>query len=240
MLDLIKQQNADVLCFQEFFHSTDSTLYNNIGAMKALGYSHYYFCWEADGYKQWFGQAVFSRYPIVDSGMVRYPQPTQPETLLYADVLLGNDTVRFYTTHLQSVKFKTEDYQNFEEIKNRDDSLLQNSRNIFQKLRRGIELRALQSDIVKERLAASPHPFVITGDFNDVPNSYTYFKISDGLQDAFLKKGFGIGRTFSSLSPTLRIDHILTTPDFDVLQFNRHVRSLSDHYMIVADLKLLK
>src|SRR3954467_14600284 len=25
MLDLIKQQNADVLCFQEFFHSTDST-----------------------------------------------------------------------------------------------------------------------------------------------------------------------------------------------------------------------
>jgi endonuclease/exonuclease/phosphatase family metal-dependent hydrolase len=87
-------------------------------------------------------------------------------------------------------------------------------------------------------ISASPYPFVITGDFNDVPNSYTYFKISNGLQDAFLKQGFGVGRTFNALSPTLRIDHILTTPHFEVLQFNRQVRSLSDHYMIVADLRL--
>ena len=103
---------------------------------------------------------------------------------------------------------------------------------------RGIIFRAPQADFVKEEISKSAHPFVITGDFNDVPNSYTYFKISDGLQDAFLKKGFGIGRTFSALSPTLRIDHILTTKDFDVLQFNRQVKPLSDHYMIIADLKL--
>jgi endonuclease/exonuclease/phosphatase family metal-dependent hydrolase len=71
-----------------------------------------------------------------------------------------------------------------------------------------------------------------------VPNSYTYFTISRKLQDAFLKRGFGIGRTFSGLSPTLRIDHILATKEFEVLQFNRLVKPLSDHYMIVADLRL--
>ncbi|HUQ96249.1 MAG TPA: endonuclease/exonuclease/phosphatase family protein [Chitinophagaceae bacterium] len=238
MFDLIKQQGADVLCFQEFFHSTDSTLYNNIDPVKALGYPYYYYCWESDGDKQWFGQAIFSRYPIVDSGLLHYPRPGQPETLLHADVLVGRDTVRFFTTHLQSVKFQKQDYQNFEEIKNREDSLLQNSRNIFYKLKRGIVFRAQQADIVKEQLSRSPHPVVITGDFNDVPNSYTYFKISEGLQDPFLKRGFGIGRTFASLSSTLRIDHILVSPQFDVLQFNRQIRSLSDHYMIVADLKL--
>lgn len=238
MLDLIKQQAADVLCFQEFFHSTDSTLYNNIDAIKDLGYPYFYYTWDRDGYKQWFGQAIFSRHPIVDSGIIHYPPPTQPESLIYADILFANDTLRFYTTHLQSVKFKTQDYQSIQEIKNRDDSLLQNSRNIFHKLKRGTVFRARQAGIVKALISASPHPFVITGDFNDVPNSYTYFKISDGLQDAFLKLGFGVGRTFSSLSPTLRIDHILTTPDFDILQFNRQVKSLSDHYMIVADLKL--
>lgn len=237
MLDLIKQQNADILCFQEFFHSTDSSLYNNIGAVKAMGYPYFYYSWDRDGYKQWFGQAIFSRYPIVDSGKLHYPEPAQRETLIHADVLFGGDTLRFFTTHLQSVKFKRQDYENFEEIKNREDSLLQNSRNIFYKLKLGIIFRARQAGIVKGILSASPHPFVITGDFNDVPNSYTYFKISDGLQDAFLKKGFGIGRTFASLSPTLRIDHILATPDFEVRQFNRHVKSLSDHYMIVADLK---
>lgn len=240
MFDLIKQQDADVLCFQEFFTSTDSVLYDNITTIKALGFPYYYFCWDGDGYKQWFGQIIFSRYPIVDSGMLRYPPPSQPETLIHADLLVGGDTLRIYTTHLQSVKFKTADYERIQEIKNREDSLLQNSRSIFHKLRRGIVLRAHQSDIVKEQLSASPHPFVITGDFNDVPNSYTYFTISKGLQDAFLKKGFGIGRTFTALSPTLRIDHILTTKDFEVMQFNRQVKSLSDHYMIVADLQLKK
>lgn len=240
MLDLIKQQNADVLCFQEFYHSTDDRYYNNIDPIKAMGYPYFYYCWNGDGDLQWFGQAIFSRYPIVDSGKLSYPPPSQKESLLHADILVGADTVRFYTTHLQSVKFKTEDYEHFEEIKNRDDSLLQNSRSLFHKLRRGIVFRAQQADIVKNQLAASPHPFVITGDFNDVPNSYAYFKISDGLQDAFLKRGFGIGRTFASLSPTLRIDHILTTKNFEVQQFNRQVKALSDHYMIVADLKLKK
>ncbi len=238
MLDLIKQQNADVLCFQEFYHSTDSSLYNNIDAVKALGYPYFIYSWDRDGHKQWFGQAIFSRHPIIDSSVLHYPPPSQRETLIQADVLFGGDTLRFFTTHMQSVKFKRQDYENIEEIKNRDDSLLQNSRSLFQKLKEGVILRAQQAGIVKEILSVSPHPFVITGDFNDVPNSYTYFKISDGLQDAFLMQGFGIGRTFASLSPTLRIDHILTTTDFDVLQFNRQVKSLSDHYMIVADLRL--
>jgi endonuclease/exonuclease/phosphatase family metal-dependent hydrolase len=240
MFDLIKQQDADVLCFQEFFTSTDTVLYDNISTIQDLGYPYYYFCWNEDGDKQWFGQVIFSRLPIVDSGMMYYPPPSQHETLLYADVLYGRDTVRVYTTHLQSVKFNTEDYERVEEIKNRDDSLLQNSRNIFYKLKRSIVLRAPQADLVKDQISQSRHPFILTGDFNDVPNSYAYFKISDGLQDAFLKRGFGIGRTFTALSPTLRIDHILTTKDFEVLQFNRQVKPLSDHYMIIADLKLKK
>ena len=240
MLDLIRQQAADVLCLQEFYHSTDSTLYNNIDAIKALGYPYFYYSWDPDGGKQWFGQAIFSKHPIIDSSVIHYPSPGQRETLLQADVLFDDDTLRFYTTHLQSVKFKTQDYQSIQEIKNRDDSLLQNSRNIFYKLKRGTIFRARQAAIVKEIISISPHPFVITGDFNDVPNSYTYFKISDGLQDAFLKQGFGIGRSFSSLSPTLRIDYILATPHFDILQFNRQLKQYSDHYMIVADLRLKK
>jgi endonuclease/exonuclease/phosphatase family metal-dependent hydrolase len=82
---------------------------------------------------------------------------------------------------------------------------------------------------------------VLTGDFNDVPNSYTYFTVNgSNLQDAFLKKGFGIGRTYSYLSPTLRIDYIFTTKDFSILQFNRVVKDYSDHYMLVADMQLKK
>lgn len=42
MMDIIKQQNADVLCLQEFFHSTDSIYYDNLDyVMKNLGYKYF-------------------------------------------------------------------------------------------------------------------------------------------------------------------------------------------------------
>ena len=60
------------------------------------------------------------------------------------------------------------------------------------------------------------------------------------LQDAFLKQGFGVGRTFTGIAPTLRIDYILATDDFSVNQFNRIVKNYADHYMLVADFKIKK
>ncbi|RYD91940.1 MAG: hypothetical protein EOP50_13465 [Sphingobacteriales bacterium] len=81
------------------------------------------------------------------------------------------------------------------------------------------------------------YPFVFTADLNDVPNSYAYHTVRGPLQDAFLEKGFGIGRTYNALAPTLRIDYIFTTDDFRVRQFQRVARDLSDHYMLVADLE---
>src|SRR5215213_739565 len=44
MMDLLKGQEADVLCLQEFFTSTDSIYYNNLKyVMKEIGYPYYYF-----------------------------------------------------------------------------------------------------------------------------------------------------------------------------------------------------
>jgi len=58
------------------------------------------------------------------------------------------------------------------------------------------------------------------------------------MQDAFLKRGFGLGRTFAAISPTLRIDYIFADDHFRIDQFRRIVRSYSDHYMLVADIKI--
>src|SRR5215204_123518 len=44
MMDQIKEQNADVLCMQEFFTSTDTTYYNNLShLMNELGFPYYYY-----------------------------------------------------------------------------------------------------------------------------------------------------------------------------------------------------
>lgn len=242
MMDLIKEQNADILCFQEFFTSTDSQYYNNLNFLrKELGYPYYYFSFDNDGYLQWYGQAIFSKYPLIDSGLIRYPKPSMPEALVHADVIFNADTIRLYTTHLQSVQFEKQDYETIEKIRNKNEVEVRSSRGIFSKLKRGVINRAGQANLVKAEISKSPYPFILTGDFNDVPNSYTYFTIKDDdLQDAFLMSGLGVGRTYYNIAPALRIDYILTSKDFGVKQFNRIIKNYSDHYMLVADLELKK
>lgn len=242
MMDQIKEQNADVLSFQEFYSSTDSTYYNNLKyVVKELGYPYYYFSYDDDGYKQWYGQAIFSKYPLLDTGLVRFPKPSLPEALMHADIVFNGDTIRLYNTHLQSVQFQKEDYQTIEDIKNTSEKGVKKSRGVASKLKRGVVNRAGQADIVRKEINKSPFPFILTADFNDVPNSYTYFTIkNDDLQDAFLMTGLGVGRTFVNISPTLRIDYILTTKNFEIKQFNRIIKNYSDHYMLVADVKLRK
>jgi endonuclease/exonuclease/phosphatase family metal-dependent hydrolase len=240
MMDQIKEQAADVLCMQEFFTSTDTAYYNNLQhLLKEVGYPYYYFAWRNDGDRQWFGNAIFSRYPIVDSGKINFPHELYPETLLHADIAFHKDTIRVYTTHLASLRFKKEDYETIEDIKDKQTVAIQSSKGIFGKVRRAMRQRKEQALMIKEVVSNDPYPSVLTGDFNDVPNSFAYATIKGDLyKDVFLQKGFGIGRTFNTISPTLRIDYILASKNFEVRQFNRIVRDLSDHYMLVADVEL--
>jgi endonuclease/exonuclease/phosphatase family metal-dependent hydrolase len=241
MFDLLKEQNADVVCLQEFHTSTHPDYYDNITHIqKELGYPYYFFSFEEDGDLNYYSSIIFSRYPIIDSGKVRYPRPSYPDVLLEADINFNGDTVRVFTTHLQSLQFGRKDYAALHKIKTGEDSLVSNSRNILSKMKKGVIYRSLQADMAHDVLAQSPGPVLFCGDLNDVPNSYAYATVKGNMQDAFLKKGFGIGRTFSALSPTLRIDYIFADKRFKVKQFTRIAKKLSDHYMIVADLELRK
>ncbi len=239
MFELIRQQEADVLCLQEFHTSTDTSYYNNIIPIReGLGYPYYYFSFDQDGDNHYYSSIIFSRYPFADTGRVRYPRPTLPDVLMYADIVKGGDTVRVYTTHLQSLQFGRRDYDRIDKITSVEDSLIANSRTLLGKIKRGFTRRAIQADLAHEVMGNSPHPTLLCADLNDVPNSYTYFTMRGDMQDAFLKKGFGVGRTFLALSPTLRIDYIFADKHFRILQFNRVTKKLSDHYMLVADVQL--
>ncbi len=239
MMVQLLEQDADVLCLQEFYTATREDYYNNISYIKRfLHYPYHYFSYDEDGAKQYFSSIIFSRLPLIDTEVVVYPRPSAPEVLLRADIDFNGNTIRIFTTHLQSVHFKKGDYEKIDKIKNYEDGIVSNSRTIFSKLKRGIVYRSLQTNVIKEKLEQSKYPVIFCGDFNDVPNSYAYFTVRGNLQDAFLKRGSGIGRTFNAISPTLRIDYILASKEFSVLQFNRIVKNLSDHYMLVTDLKL--
>ncbi len=239
MLAEIKQVNADIVCLQEFFHSYDAAFYQNLDYIRdSLKYPYHYYSHDIDGDKHFTGNAIFSRFPIIDSGLIRYPRPTLPEALMHADIRLRNRIIRVYTTHLQSLQLGKTDYERIERIKGGDEGLVSNSKTIFSKVKKGVVNRKIQTDIIKQVLGDSPYPVIFCGDLNDIPNSYTYFKIRGEMQDAFLKKGFGIGRTFSAISPTLRIDFIFADRRFRINQFRRIAKNYSDHYMLVSDIEL--
>ena len=186
------------------------------------------------------GPIIFSRFPILETGRHEYVHNSLKavESLISADLKINDDTIRVYTTHLQSVLFRKKEYRDLEKIKNVEDSLLLASRSIIKKLKEAYAFRGGQAELVRKELDACPHPLLICGDFNDVPNSYTYFHIKGALQDAFLQRGFGIGRTYTSLSPTLRIDYMLASNEFRVLQCKKVELPYSDHYPVIADIVL--
>ncbi|MBE7173881.1 MAG: endonuclease/exonuclease/phosphatase family protein [Williamsia sp.] len=248
MFDFIKSQDADILCIQEFFESCKPELFDeNIPYItRVLGYPYHYVAidhvtWNGI-YKH--GIALFSRYPIVDTFRLRYPPGSDPlratESLIRATINVNGKKINVFTTHLQSFLFTGNDYRNLRTIKQADDkdSVLKAGKGIVKKFRTSYKYRSIQADIVREKLDSSHYPEIICGDFNDVPNSYTYFTIKGNRQDAFIESGFGLGRTYVFISPTLRIDYILADPAFQVMQCKKAKLPYSDHFPVIADFQL--
>ncbi|MBV9963825.1 MAG: endonuclease/exonuclease/phosphatase family protein [Parafilimonas sp.] len=231
--------NPDIICLQEFNHSyTQGEGADNIGLFTGQFPNFFYskdFNKENGFYTS--GSIVFSKYPIIDSGKVDYPG-NFTGSLIYVDIKINDDTLRIFTTHLQSFGFNNEDYAEMNKIKQRDEQSIEASRNIFIKMKAAFSNRGNQADIVHAQTDSVLHRSIVCGDFNDVPTSYTYFRIRGKRQDAFLQNGLGVGKTYNSLAPMLRIDYILPDTSFTIKQFDMIDENLSDHAMLVSDLKL--
>lgn len=225
-------QKPDIICLQEF---NNSETQNNIEPFKNR-YPYHYFSKDFKRAKQSYqaGSIIFSKYPIIDTGKVQFPGASS-ESLIYADIQTPRKVIRVFTTHLQSFKFKKEDYQDIEKIRKTEEKALPASLSIIDKMKRAYTKKGEQANIVRAALDKTPYPGIICGDFNDVPNSYTYFHIRKDWQDVFLATSLGIGRTYLALAPTLRIDYILPDKNFYILQFDLVDEDLSDHLMLVTD-----
>lgn len=231
----------DIICLQEFNHSDKRGIESKHLNLFAKNYPYYYFSKDISKDNGFYesGSVIFSRYPIVDSGKISFAGPNA-KSLIFADIVHNNDTIRAFTTHLQSFKFTHRDYANIEKIQREPDETLSSSRGVLRKMKSAFIKRGKQAELVRNELNKSPYPSFIAGDFNDVANSFTYFHIKQNWQDAFLETNFGIGRTFVSLAPTLRIDFILVDNRFKIHQMDLLDEEFSDHVLLVADISIKK
>ena len=242
IMDLMKKQDPDILCLQEFYTSENPHDNDNKAAISAnLHLPYRYFSSDHNYENNHSGVILFSRYPIIRTAKVRLLEHSSYESAIYADIVRnGTDTFRIFTVHLQSVYLNHKDLEGLQKVKLQEDTGFVASQVILGKLRKAFRKRERQAQTVAAEIRQSPYPVILCGDFNDTPSSYTYFKIRGNLQDAFLKKGFGIGRTYSGIAPTLRIDYIFASPSFTIYSFKRIKQVLSDHYPIVANIGIKK
>ncbi|MBC7933832.1 MAG: endonuclease/exonuclease/phosphatase family protein [Rhizobacter sp.] len=241
MIGLINNYNPDVACFQEMVASDKNPqAINNIeGFMKELKMPYYYYSYNTKidyDSDHRFGIIILSKFPLVNKMTVSYSPNDYNSIFQYADVVKGPDTFRLYNIHLQSMKFSDNDRRYLQDPEIDDENNFKESKSILSKLKQGFLKRQLQSDRIKKEMNQSPYPVIVCGDFNDVPNSYAYKTIGKGLKNAFAEKGAGMGRTYSHMSPTLRIDNIFTDERFLIEQYVRLNRKISDHYPVIADL----
>lgn len=238
MLNIIRREQPDVICFQEFFSRRKGT-YNFKRIIKEiLKTEHYYFEPTTDNGYEALGLAIFSKFPISDKGDIRFTEKGRGNEAIYADIRFRNQTVRVYNVHLQSIRFQQEDYAYLNQVKTDINSDIRSPRRILGRLKRAFIKRSEQVKIMKAHTTTCESPYLIAGDFNDTPASYTLHTLSDGMVNSFREKGSGLGITYNGDFPNFQIDYILATPDFKVKNYRIISKKLSDHYAVRADLEL--
>jgi len=212
--DFIKEKQPDILSMQDYRPE------------EALHLEGYYKYEELSGVKIKNGQAIFSKYPIINGGSVHFPNTSN--NAIYADILRNKDTIRVYNLHLQSLRIDPNDVK----------LDIKTSENLFKRVSKTFSLQQSQAEMFLAHKAKCNYKMIVCGDFNNTAYSYVYQKIKGDLQDAFAEGGNGFGRTFKFKYFPVRIDFILVDKSFEVNAFKTFDVQLSDHYPIIAKLKL--
>ncbi|MEC7262089.1 MAG: endonuclease/exonuclease/phosphatase family protein [Bacteroidota bacterium] len=214
IVSLIIQQDPDVLCFQEF------------SRIKRGYFKHYKYRYETPFRNGRAVQVIFSKFPILNKGSLEFPQTNN--NTLYADILFNSDTIRIYDVHLQSFKI----VPGLNTIKSEESAKL------FERSRQAMLKQFEQANLIRGNIEQTHYKKIVVGDFNNTQYSNVYQIIKGDMNDSYFEQGKGFGRTYDLLKFPIRIDYILSDPEFEVLSHQNFNERLSDHFPVMATLRL--
>lgn len=231
IMEVIESKHPDIINLEEFakYRVNRDSISNQIKAL--LKTKYYYFNADKVFRKDSTGNAIFSKYPIVSTGLVGGNNNSNSKSI-YVDVKYKGKTVRVYCVHLIAVQIKSKSKK-----KVLSGKALGNSSFVLGRLSGAFVMRSYQVDQIKKSFESCPYPYIVTGDFNDTPISYAVNELGDGLKNAFIEKGSGFQTTYWSSLP-LQIDYILASKQFDVLNYQVLEEEISDHKPVISDLRL--
>jgi endonuclease/exonuclease/phosphatase family metal-dependent hydrolase len=229
MTDWIRNSGSDIICLQEFYSDPNSPSVNTINLINRENDYHVYnLPVFTNRIGAQFGIVIFSRFPIIRTGEIRFERNTQNQAI-YADVMINADTVRIYNLHLQSMHINDTHMM-------MDNSHLQEDvMNLYNRLKFGFVQRSLQVRDVKNNIEKCPYRVIVCGDLNDLPYSYSYHQLKNILKNSFTSAGKGFGFTYNGRLAFLRIDNQFYSEGIKAqsLKTDRDVR-FSDHFPVIG------
>ena len=242
--DFLFNQQPNILCFQEFYH--DNTGYfptiDTLLEVNAIRHMHVENYTKKLNNKQMWGMATLSSYPIVGKGKIEF-ESTFGNLCIFTELKLNEDTIRVYNLHLQSVRIGEDQYRFLDQIMLNKSMSGISSKELFSDLKLLIYRmahafieRGKQADLIANHMKNSPYPVILCGDFNDVPTSYSYQTLVQGMNDSFATSGSGFSSTYVRL-PFFRIDNIFYSDYFEANSHTVHQYELSDHFAVSTTLK---
>lgn len=142
--------------------------------------------------------AIFSKYPLQNIKTWYFTKTYNK--MIQADICREKDTIRLYNVHLQTTSHGKDIIYNCKQ-------------------------RYKQSNLLKEEIKKSPYPVIVSGDFNDIPCSYTVLNLATELKDISLS----LTGSYQKLGSIFKIDYILASPEWNRINYELVSNLWSDH-----------
>ncbi len=235
----LKELQPDIICFQEFYNDLEMEEDITSFLERTLELPHQHINSRLTRWERYeFGLAIFSRFPIINSGRIlnaNYEDELYTTNYaIFSDIVIFEDTFRVYNVHLESIKISEEDDLFPMLDQDLPGNIGNESRKLLSKLRLAYVFRANQIEPIREHMDNSIYPIILCGDFNDTPASWAYARMTEGLNDGFVKAGKGTGKTYNGRYPSFRIDYILAHPKVRFHIYKTPQVEFSDHFPVYS------
>ena len=227
----INQSQADIVCLQE------GNVTKSMSPQQLFGDVYPYVV--TDTVEKVPHLIILSKFPILSNERIHYESATNASVA--HKILLGKDTLLVVNNHLESYKLKDKDKDDYKTIIKdpENDENEQRYDSLVHKLKKANAIRALQADSVALYVQKSTCRYVICmGDFNAPSLSYSHYRLTRELDDAYTRSGNGPGISYNRSGMYFRIDNILVSPN--ITPYGAKVDAfskMSDHYPIISYLK---
>jgi endonuclease/exonuclease/phosphatase family metal-dependent hydrolase len=219
MIQWVTNDTSAIKCLQEYSTNPQLEPLDASGQMRQKGYRGFTYLARVGDWDNNPGMAIFSKFNILDSGIVFHSNSTH-NAAIFADLDIHGKTIRVYNVHLASMSLDLHKNSGFAKIFI-----------IIKKLKYGALKRNNQ---IKELIAhtrSSPYPYIICGDFNETPYSYAYRQLKNEYENTFEQTGNGFGFTFNDFPYLLRIDHQFYSSDIHAVDYHVHrTMDISNHF----------